>query len=370
MIVILAPYNSKSLGTIEKIHLAIEALYKIDKDILFIDTEFSKKSKKVCFSKITINNFNLNLLNLPFIYNKKLSTLNSFFRISEIVNFIKHKGSPKLVWTYNLYALNVLLTKKIYKIFKCPCYLDFVDGIFARPRLSNFVDYFMYLRTKKIFNLSFNANFKLKNDSDKISHKSIVFPSIIKKANFDFFKKKKIFNNKNKITIGYFGSLVEEKGIDTIYNLIKVLPKKFNFIICGKGKYKSKIINLKKKNNNVQYYYFKNIKNVNLKMSECDILLNPHRVKIIDEIFPFKLVQYIVSRRLVISTKVNNSNLINFTNGVHFVDDNFDSFYKAILNHQKIYLLKKKNIFKNYLNWKKNYTLEDYSNLIAYNMNI
>ncbi len=147
------------------------------------------------------------------------------------------------------------------------------------------------------------------------------------------------FSYSKRFKIGYFGSISESKGVNTLIKLSKIDPKNDYYIYGGnkKGLRKLKIQNINKNlflKEHVPYKFLPKI------MMNMDILALPYREKIhsageVDDISkytsPLKLFDYLAVGKIIISSNLK--------------------VLREVIGHRNAYFI---NNFENIYEWKKN----------------
>jgi glycosyltransferase involved in cell wall biosynthesis len=171
---------------------------------------------------------------------------------------------------------------------------------------------------------------------------------------------------KNKINIGYFGSLEKTKGVNFLIKISKK-DKSNNYFIFGGTKENVKIFRKKIISNNLlvkSHVPYKDLKNYLLKM---DVLVMPYDKKVVRSaggigniskyMSPLKLFDYLASGKLVIATKINSIEEIVQNKKNCILINKLDVFdwhneIKLIIKHKKRY----EQIAKNGFELSKKYT--------------
>ena len=251
---------------------------------------------------------------------------------------------PKIVWIYNGYFFESLFTIRAANYFKCPFILEFEDWHFSRVKflaLKSILDFLSWTVALTKFTACFAVNsFLVSKVRGRIGN-TYLLPGIVSN-NLLKAPKKQPFSS-DQITVGYFGGLEIEKGLDIILELIESRIPSVKFIVCGAGDFS---LEVRCKELAIKYpllfEFCGRVSNEELykKIGECDVILNPHKSikKMKNGIFPFKVIEAIGSGRLVISTPLppleSHDEILN---SVYFVSDaKVDLFLKAI-HHARIF---------------------------------
>jgi glycosyltransferase involved in cell wall biosynthesis len=154
---------------------------------------------------------------------------------------------------------------------------------------------------------------------------------------------------KDKIKVGYFGGLSEEKGAKLILELYTILPTNFEFIITGTGELESEYLSLAKKSEGrFQYYGRVGDKQLYNLIASTDVILNPHKPisEMTNGVFPFKVTEAIASGRLVISTPLMDKDFNQILDAVSFIDYDLKQWASVLINSKQIYEEKQDDIKK------------------------
>lgn len=114
------------------------------------------------------------------------------------------------------------------------------------------------------------------------------------------------FSSPGPVIAGYFGELNAEKGAKVILELISryEMPE-WRYIVCGSGPLHSEFAALAVQHpERLNVFSNLGITEMYRLMNEVDVLINPHsNIEAMGNgIFPFKVIEAIVSERLVVST--------------------------------------------------------------------
>jgi len=110
----------------------------------------------------------------------------------------------------------------------------------------------------------------------------------------------------NKIRILYSGTLNTVTGINILLDSIKgIKESNVEFIITGRGEYESQIVDMQKQDVRINYLGFISQKDYMDLLGNVHILVNPRNMELPqnDNNFPSKILEYLASGRIVISTR-------------------------------------------------------------------
>ncbi|MBP5468284.1 MAG: glycosyltransferase family 4 protein [Candidatus Riflebacteria bacterium] len=119
------------------------------------------------------------------------------------------------------------------------------------------------------------------------------------------------YTNKTPV-IGYAGSLYPGKGIETIIEIAKIMPK-YRFIVAGGTQNQIKIFK-KTKSDNIYFAGYIAPSKIPTFLSECDILLAPYSNKVYTENYkkknivnwmsPLKIFEYMASKKPIVASNL------------------------------------------------------------------
>lgn len=195
-------------------------------------------------------------------------------------------------------------------------------------------------------------------DKTKIKKSILINGGIEEKDFIDFT----IPKCEDKINVLYSGLLSEVTGVDLLIKVIEAFDfkkyKNVNFFITGKGPLENKVKDMACNNDNVKYYGFLSRQKYLTYLKASNILLNPRNMCLDQNQnnFPSKIIEYIASGRIIVSTKFSGHKL--FTENIILVDTDVQkmkaALEKAIDNYSELYISffqKNRKIAKNYF-WK------------------
>lgn len=308
-----------------------------------------KRPTRIVSTKLS-NNKTIKALIPESRFGNKLNMVSNIIKIPKIINHaVSNFGKPDVVYTYNAYAFEMRSAKYLSDKFKSFIVLEFDDWHFARGiNVKAIVDWFYWTRALSSIDYAFSVNQYLEDINEKHRIKNSLLPGTVNeeiihlKANNPPFK-----SGNNYVTCGYFGGLTKDKGADFLINMIQMslnrkLPIKW--FVTGKGPYEDELKVLSKKNSDM-VTYFGVVSNIELAeiMGRTDVLLNPH-IKM-DGVFPFKLIEYVASGRLILSSDMSFPIKLNWVkDSILFQDLELDRWLEIILKSSKMYHTNRKII--------------------------
>ena len=349
MILFIAPYdgsppeNSPFIAAAKKIRIILNILKSIDEHLILLNSFPRNKSiTKNKFDSINIGG-EISITR----YTPELKQVNwvgrmvNLYQISIIVeDIVKRYGIPDYIWIYNGYAFECRVAEFCKKSFNSKIILEFEDWHFARKRGFNpkpFIDWFFWRKASKYIDFGFCVNNFLAQKLSAKGIKTFLLPGILNNKYFKELNLRTPFTNNEMITVGYFGGLFKEKGAQFILDLIdhnNLIPVRF--IICGTGDYEDKFRE-KAIRNPRKITFLTRLSEAELinQYKEVDIILNPHVIN--NGIFPFKIIEALFFKKLVISSKLELEGLDCLVGAIEFKKLDIKEFSKAINESRSIY---------------------------------
>jgi glycosyltransferase involved in cell wall biosynthesis len=339
MIVIVAPYtpikltSKPHLGAARKIELIVKAISEVD-DVVLVNTAHNNRNTSlevvdyVMSDELTIKMVNLSCFSSSF-FGK---ILNLFQVRSAWVEVLK-LGNPRAVWLYNGYAFESLFSLCAPREIKVKTIMELEDWHLARSRGFNpkpYVDYFLWKKVMKKIDYCFVINDLMQARLSDYNVKSSLLQGMIDPKLETLSSNKFSGSINDKYLIGYFGGLSKEKGADVVFELSKILPKRFEMHVCGAGAMEDEFENIKLEN----FKFHGRVSDDELyeTMCNCDIILNPHTP--IDSmgggVFPFKVVEAIASGAVLISTDLPRTAISGLLDSVEFYEGGVETLLSKI----------------------------------------
>ena len=338
--------NSSHSGGASKIIFLLNILSSIEDEVVVIDTSFIRGN----FNKLSamslkkaIFNANIKLLSLPTHRGKYFTYIFNLLNSRNIItNPIISRFKPDIVWAYNAGALEMALSSEFKKKFDIKLIIEFEDWIFARGgrfRPKNILDWLYWKMTIKHFDYGFPVNVFLKDKLDKHNIETYLLPGVCPEW-VENSASNKPFSN-NVITVGYFGGLTDEKGANMLLRMINSIhDENVKFIVTGWGVLEKEFIMLSEKYpSRLKFFGRVTANKLSDLMKRTDVVLNPHKPN--DGIFPFKIIEAIASRKLLISTYFNCDEIPCIKNAIEWCDYHDVCFTKAVLDARTTYIKKR-----------------------------
>lgn len=351
MIFFIAPYSKKFLGASRKIELLLGVLYQIDSNLVLINSWVDATNGLSPFMEVSVNDQIVSIRQyfLPAkTQNRFFNSIFNYVRLRGIENnLISEFGKPDHIWLYNSYFLEASLAIKLRENYNCKLILEAEDSCFSRARGLNPKPYLDFLAWKKLMSIidhAFAVNQTLAKEIEDNHIKVSLLPGLISselvrvtndKDNLPFR------NRGGKIKIGYFGGLSDEKGARMLIDLFHSLSDNFQFIVTGTGVLENEIKHISRTYPDRFKYYGQVSSSELIKyIADVDVFLNPHKPmeEMKNGVFPFKIMEAIASKRLIISTSLaGNQDFEETLNGIVFLNYNLQDWVKIIESAEEIY---------------------------------
>ncbi len=343
---------TRFLAAHKKIQFILNLLSETKHNVFLICSTPNTKVKKpirIISTKLS-NNRTIKALIPSSSIDSKLNMVNNIIKIPKIIDYaINNFGKPDVVYTYNAYAFEMKAAKYIKNKFRSFVILEFDDWHFARGiNAKAIVDWLYYIRTLSSIDYSFCVNQFLQEKLVKYNIKSSLLPGTVAEEIIQLNSIKPPFtSDKNYINCGYFGGLTKDKGADFLIKMIEMSINRkleIRWFITGKGPFEEELKQLSKKNSDiVKYYGVVSDKKLSEIIGRTDILLNPHII--MDGVFPFKLIEYAASGRLIISSDMLFPTKLKWIKDSMLIEDlELDKWLETILRSSNAYNSDKKII--------------------------
>ncbi len=350
MILIVAPYSPVSLsskphlGAARKIEMIVEALARVDSDIFFVNSAHNDLNVEVGIKRKNIGGVEVNHFSLKKSIFSKFGKFTSLFKVHEILGECLTFGVPRLVWIYNGYAFESLFSSAVKKRLNVPVVLEFEDWHFSRSRGINpkpFLDYFLWRKNLKNIDFSFGVNDRLVKLMSCHGVQGAILPGVVSERLVRLCDSRSVdvFSGA-EVRIGYFGGLTKEKGVDVLSNAVGRLPPNYKVVISGAGDLENEISELSKSRpGKVEFHGRVSEHKLYELISGVDVIVNPHSPidNMAEGIFPFKVVEAIASRKLLISTQLPPTSVPGLLNGVVFYDGTPESLVDSLIRSRALY---------------------------------
>lgn len=142
------------------------------------------------------------------------------------------------------------------------------------------------------------------------------------------------------IRVGYFGQLNTEKGAHIVLGLASRLPNGYELHVTGIGPLASNFKDASATEGSpLRFHGAVAVDRLYEIVEECDVILNPHFPLEGDAggLFPFKVIEAVSSGKVLISTSVPKTGFESILGGVKFVEQDIDSFVRAVVEARQFY---------------------------------
>lgn len=215
-----------------------------------------------------------------------------------------------LVWIYNGYAYESVFALSCKSRRKLVVEIE--DLPFSRSRgwleAKNRLDSWLLRKVLQVADVITLVNNSMRGDFEHLGASKIVLPSIISRQLTARSGKAPFVED--RYTLGYFGGLSSEKGVDVLLELVPILPESWRMIITGAGPL-AQDLELAARDYPDRLLFRREVSEEHLYdlMLQCDALVNPHKPigEMRNGVFPFKVFEYLVTKRLVFSTALPQS---------------------------------------------------------------
>ncbi|SIT42824.1 Glycosyl transferase group 1 [Paraburkholderia ribeironis] len=351
MLVVIAPYSLKyssqncNLGATRKMDFFLSLLARLEHKIVLVNTAhaeevWQKREEYTC----RIGDASVREIVLRKYPVRSIGKLLNLFEVGAVAREIAQDGEPTLIWTYNAYAFEALLARALKRRFNMPFVFEFEDWAMARRKWhpKSFTDLlaWRYLLPEPDLCLAVNRSL-LKRERRRSGCDAQLCPGVVSAALIDACIRQPAFSDKrrNQVVVGYFGTLSIEKGAERLLELVEHLGDDFVFHVSGNGPLAEEFERLSARHHNFFYHGFVDEDAVYELMANCDVLLNPHKPieAMGDGVFPFKVIEYVASGRLVVSTSLPDANLAAAFKSIVFVEHDKASIVSVLNAARQIY---------------------------------
>ncbi len=352
-IIIIAAYSPpgnsglSNLGASKKIESVVRMLKTLNKSIVLINSAHNQEEfgRSRVRRQIVggVNTVVVTPFTLP---NRKIGKLLNLLFAIYCARRFSRKSKKQLIWCYNGYAFECLFALSLDAPKEIVVEME--DMPFSRKRgrfdIKDRLDSFLLDILADKVNLMTCVNQAIADYFSALPAKKILFPSVInqKLASQGFNAP---FSGGSR-TIGYFGGLNQEKGADVMLELVRELPADWRVIVTGGGVLAADFVALAAQFPE-RLTFGQNVSEEQLHryMQECDVLVNPHKpiVDMGNGVFPFKVYEYIYTRRLVLTTKLPAERSV-IESALEFFDGSVHALKAKLTDAEAIYLNRRGNI--------------------------
>jgi len=253
-------------------------------------------------------------------------------------------GRPDIVWTYNAHAIESRFAGHCRRQYGSRYILEFEDWHFARIRrfaVRQILDWLFWRVNLDAISYAFVVNTTLLQRLKKQGIEAELLPGIIGISIINKAQSRLPFQDEKRIVIGYFGGLSMEKGAGFLLELMRHAAsrdERMRFVVTGVGELSEEYKRYGLKYPDVlNYQGLVDEERLAELMAETDVLVNPHDLN--NGIFPFKLMEYVATGRVCISTVFDSDDHpgLEWMSAVCFCDRRVEAFYDAFVSSRRYY---------------------------------
>lgn len=318
-------FNQKDIGSLAatiKIELIANILCEMGHEVLILSSvNFHANKYKFRKSFLEYKNINSGEIKVYYPFGLRCrgigGILNIFFsplielRLRKLIN-------PDIIISYNANLFEYSISSMVRSRSDVPLLLEIEDLPLSRRRgLINLKPLLDKWSWKKMLNLAdgFTAVnpgilFLLPQEKPNMLLPGILNPLLERTSDCRIAP----FKLKQK-TLGYFGGLTTGKGVEVLIELACQLPEDWNICICGMGNLSKIFEDIAIINKNVKFHGVVPAEDMYRLMASCDALLVPTEssANSIGGVFPFKILEYCISRAHVISPVIQYLDYFNLS---------------------------------------------------------
>lgn len=337
-VLMIAPFLRSNLGAANKIDAVMQMLLALQCDVKFVNSCARVNGVAGVPVRSGIDEIPLSK------FLGWMDKLVSPFRVRRALERAHRGWRPEVIWIYNTYYFEVFAALSVVAAYEKPrIVLEWEDSALERGRGLNpkpYMDHIAWLLLRRRVNAAVAVNQRLCSTIRELGCPAEVFAGFVDDSILLRADARTPFSAQHKVaTVGYFGGLNREKGAAIVLEAISRLADVANFIVCGSGQLWGEFEELSRRCRNLVLLRGLEKDALASAIAQCDVLLNPHRP--IDAgsggIFPFKVVEALASRRLLITTDLPDLPGVDLRSAAHFVPSTAADFIAAIADSRQIY---------------------------------
>ncbi|MBB3255241.1 glycosyltransferase involved in cell wall biosynthesis [Paraburkholderia bannensis] len=351
MIVFVAAYSPPdrvqhaSLGAARKIEFFLELLTRISRDVLLVNTAHNETGwQGRSVREWTLAGSRIRELSLRTYPLRPVGKLLNLLEVNSVAQEIGEHGVLSLVWVYNPYAFESLLARSLARRYGKAVVLEFEDWVLARRGVhpKSMLDWaaWRYVLPKPELCLAVNRTLQ-EREVERSQCRTLLCPGVVSTKLTWACAKRHPFTDaaSGKFIVGYFGSLNAEKGADKVLALAELADSAFEIHVCGSGTLSGAFEAAAQRLNALIFHGVVPEEQLFARIAACDILLNLHSPidKMGGGVFPFKVIEYVASGRLVLSTVLPDIGLGEITDALHVVGRDTSSILEALKRAAEVY---------------------------------
>ena len=351
MIVFVAAYSPPgrirhaSLGAARKIEFFLELLARVSSDVLLVNTAHNESAwRGRSMREWTLAGSRIRELSLRTYPVRPAGKLLNLLEVNGVAKEIGQHGRPSLIWVYNPYAFESLLASALRRRYGKAVVLEFEDWVLARrgAHPKSVLDWaaWRYVLPKPELCLAVNKTLQ-DREAGRSRCRTMLCPGVVSTKLTLACAKRGPFADRasGKIIVGYFGSLNAEKGADKVLALAELANPEFEIHVCGSGALSGAFEAAASRSNGLKFHGVVPEDELFSWIAACDVLLNLHSPidRMSGGVFPFKVIEYVASGRLVVSTALPDIGIGEITGALHVVEDATSSLLAALKNAAHLY---------------------------------
>ncbi|BCQ29867.1 glycosyltransferase (plasmid) [Caballeronia sp. NK8] len=359
MLVFIAPYSAadrdsnRDLGAARKLEFFLTLATHLANDVVLINTAHEKEGwSHREIRDVRVGDRHIREITLRRYPVRTIGKMLNLFEVAAVSREISKLGKPETVWIYNPYAFESMLARALTRQFGARLVLQFEDWLFSRRRwhpkpLLDFITWRFLLPAPSLC-LAVNDYLSVR-EARRSGCPVVLCPGVVSDGLIEVCRRRRPFSRGGTRTvIGYFGGLSAEKGADVVLDMIRLSGERFSFHVCGTGPLAAEFTRLCAEGHSVHFHGRVDDETLLDLISDCDVLVNPHASieKMSNGVFPFKVVEYVASGRLVISTDLPAISMKEIHDAICFAKPEAESIVEALVGAEEIYLRKRSNIEK------------------------
>jgi len=358
MLVFIAPYSAanresnRDLGAARKLEFFLTLATQLTRDVVLVNTAHEEEAylpREVCDARV--GDARIREITLRRYPARPIGKMLNLFEVAAVSREILKLGNPDVVWIYNPYAFESMLARVLTKRSGARLVLEFEDWLFSRRRwhpkpMLDFIAW-RFLLPAPTLCLAVNEYLSIR-EHRRSGCPVVLCPGVVSDGLLETCGRRLPFSRAKgeRTVIGYFGGLSAEKGADVVLDLIRLSNGRFTFHVCGTGPLASEFAALSAENHSVHFHGRVDETTLLSLISDCDVLVNLHASieKMSNGVFPFKVIEYVASGRLVISTDLPAISVKEIHEAICFAKPEAASIVDALGSAEEIYLRKRTKI--------------------------
>jgi glycosyltransferase involved in cell wall biosynthesis len=335
------------LGAAAKIESLLRILSSLGYSLRLINSAHNetRRSGPRC-ERRTVGGVRLIEITPPTYASRKIGKLLNLFSAWRLGIRLRRSTPTDLTWIYNGYAFESLFAL----VQKPPVLVTEIEDLpFSRRRgwleIKDWLDRKFLHKVLARTTLVTIVHRDIPASLPHFTCETLLVPSILRDSLLlDDFKNP--FSS-SPYRLGYFGGLSREKGADLLLSLADVLPEHWDLVITGTGELSERFHDLSRRNSRITFVEAATEQQLTAMIRTCDALLNPHASisAMGNGIFPFKIFEYLSTRRLVISTPLPHSGL-DLDRSIVWISGGLSELLKSLQAGEEDYALRKDQIFR------------------------